>query len=75
MSKIKEEDRIALGYTNDDFLKPGEVSVHHFKYSDKEGTITEKLKVSREGIPQEEFGKIAQSLYEEKIKLQRKLGD
>ncbi|ODS37387.1 MAG: hypothetical protein A7316_07640 [Candidatus Altiarchaeales archaeon WOR_SM1_86-2] len=74
MSKIKEKDRVSMGYTKDDFLKPGEVSVHLFKYRDKEGTITEKLKVGREGIPQEEFGKVAQSLYEEKVKLQRKLG-
>ena len=74
MSELKEKERESLGYTKNDFLKPDEVSVHLFKYSDEKGTITEKLKVSNDGIPQEEFGKIAEELYEEKVKLQRKLG-
>lgn len=77
LSKIKPEARIKrYRYKKDDFLKPDEVSVYVFKYDkNSKAYKTAEVEVSEnEGISDEEFVKIHESLYEEEFKLQKEIG-
>ncbi len=76
LSKINQEKRVKkYKYGKTDFLKPDEISAYVFVYDKKTGghKITEIKIREEEGIPQEEFIKIHEALYEETIKLQKDL--
>ena len=71
LSTIDKEKRIAkYGYTEETYLLPKEVSVHVFNLDKEKGTTIEKVRIIREeGIPQEEFLRVHESLYDETYKL------
>lgn len=75
LSKVKSAQRSKrYKYEKNDFLKPDETAVYIFKYSKKmKGFKTVAVKVTEEGIPQEEFLKIDEALYEETIKLKKEV--
>lgn len=58
MSKLTSKERKEKGYDEEDYLKMDEVSAYLFKKGRK-GYVTEQLKVDEDGIPVEEFVKIA----------------
>ena len=71
LSSIEKEKRIAkYGYKEEDYLLPEEISVHLF-IPDQEGkNRIEKAQITgEEGISQEEFLKVHESLYDETYKL------
>lgn len=71
LGTIDKEKRIAkYGYTEEAYLLPEEVSVHVFNLDKEKGTTIEKVKiVKEEGIPQEEFLRVHESLYDETYRL------
>jgi len=73
LSRVDPNKRIKrYKYDRNDFLKPDEVSAYVFQYDTKtKGYKTRQLDITEEGIPQEEFGKIDELLYDEKTKLLR----
>ncbi len=75
LSKIEPEKRVErYRYEKEDYLKPEEIATYVFSYDKESGghKIT-KVEITNEGIPQDEFLKIYESLYEETIKLRRDL--
>jgi predicted ATPase len=66
-----EKDRLKLGYDYDDYLRPEEVAVYLFK-SENKGSIIEPLEVTKEGIPDDEFRKVAEIMHEESWSLRVK---
>jgi len=74
ISPAKRVRKYKIG--KDDYLKSDEVSVHAFKYDKKsEGFKINKIAVHDEdGISQEEFNKVIDSLYDESVKIRRDLG-
>ncbi len=72
MSILNENERKELGYSKEEFLNPDDVSTYLFK-SKVHGTDVEEIKVSEEGISQEEFVGVVESLYGEEVKIERKL--
>ena len=71
LSSIEKERRAAkYGYEEEDYLLPEEVSVHLF-ITDPQGiSKIEKAEITREeGISQEEFLRVHESLYDETYKL------
>ncbi|MCX5637422.1 MAG: AAA family ATPase [Planctomycetota bacterium] len=74
LSKVSPENRVRYEYSQEDFLVPDEVAAYVFHYDKKSGghAIT-TIPITEEGIPQEEFLKIHEALYEETFKLQRDL--
>jgi predicted ATPase len=76
LSRIEPDKRITRHrYDKDDFLKPEEVGVYLFKNSKNDMFKIESLNITDEGIPQDEFVKIDEILYEELLKIQRDLND
>jgi len=76
LSKIEpRKRRERYKYSEEDFLKPDEISSYVFKYDKRTGgsRITEVEITEQEGISQGEFLKIHEALYEESFKLQREL--
>ena len=61
--KIKE-----FGYESQDVLRPEQVAVYLFKPTPG-GTVVERLEITEEGIPEEEFAKIAEELCEESARI------
>jgi predicted ATPase len=76
LSKIEPRERKKrYKYSDNDFLKPDDVSVHVFGYDEEsKGYKINKLEITEEdGIPQEEFLKVHEVLYEETFKIQKDL--
>lgn len=75
LSKASSSDRINHGYSRDDYIKAEEVAAYLFKLSKRKGgSLVERLAVTEEdGIPEEEFVKVAASLHGETVRLERGL--
>ena len=75
LSKVESKKRIEkYNYSEEDFLSPGEVALYVFSYDEKSaGYKTNKAKITEEGIPQEEFLRVHEALYEESLKMQKDL--
>jgi len=59
------------GYTSEDVLKPADVAAYNFAMQEA-GSIVEELPIrAEEGIPEEEFVRVDEALYNEAISLQR----
>lgn len=73
LSKIKPEDRVTkYGYKKDDYLNPDELSAYVFKEDKKSGGFkTEKIKIYEDGVMEDEFLYIHESLYDEYFELQQ----
>jgi hypothetical protein len=69
LSSKSREDIEKLGFRESDALKPENVSVYLFRISGRE-SYAEKLSVSEEGIPQEEFSKVVNELLEERARIE-----
>lgn len=75
MDKVPAEKRATLGYEQDEYLKAEEVSACLFSFDpNEEGSRIKELRVTEEdGIPEDEFAKVAESIYEETVQLERSL--
>ncbi|MCK4731682.1 MAG: AAA family ATPase [Methanophagales archaeon] len=76
LSKIEPKKRVEkYGYDEEDFLKTDEIAAYLFNYDIKSGgnKITEVKVTEEDGISQDEFSKIIETLYEETIRLRRDL--
>jgi predicted ATPase len=70
LSKVDKDKRVKLGYTEDEYLKPDEVSAYLFKYSQElRSSIAEKLTVGDEGVPEDEFADIVIEIKNEYVKV------
>jgi hypothetical protein len=69
------DKRRELGYSQDDYLLPEEVGSYLFCFDNKgDGTHIKELKVTEEdGIPEDEFARIYEALYEETLSIERSL--
>jgi predicted ATPase len=69
----RPDKREELGYEEDDCLDASDVGVYLFSMDDSgSGSTAEPLSCSaEEGIPEDEFGRIAEALYNEKVRLER----
>lgn len=67
-----EEGRIKLGYSEDDYLLPGEVAAYLVSTgADGHGSNVTELEVTEDdGIPEEEFVRIQEALYDETTKIE-----
>jgi len=77
LSKVDTKKRVEkYKYSEEDFLKPDEIATYVFDYDKKNGgyKIKEVEITEEDGISDEEFLKIHEVLYEEKLKLRRDLG-
>ncbi|KYH32815.1 AAA family ATPase [Neomoorella mulderi] len=72
LSSLDEKQRTAFGYSPQDYLKSEEVGAYLFDVGEqKGGSVVKELTVNlQEGIPESEFTRIAESLYEETILLE-----
>lgn len=72
-SQVADKDRSKLGYAEDDYLKTEEVDAYLFELDpSKGGSIVKELEVTAEdGIPEEEFVKVAAALGNEAARLER----
>jgi len=57
-----------LGYNEDEILNPNTISAYLVKQQDNKATL-KKLKITNEGIPEDEFTEIAQELAEERAEI------
>jgi len=76
LSKIEPKKRVEkYGYDEEDFLKTDEIAAYLFNYDRKSGgnKIAEVKVTEEDGISQDEFSKIIETLYEETIRLRRDL--
>lgn len=75
LSKVEPKKRIEkYNYSEEYFLSSGEVALYVFSYDEKNaGYKTNKVKITEEGIPQEEFLRVHEALYEESLKMQKDL--
>jgi predicted ATPase len=70
LSKVDKDKRVKLGYTEDEYLKPDEVSAYLFKYSQElRSSMAEKLTVGDEGVPEDEFADIVIEIKNEYVKV------
>ncbi len=68
--RLSNIDRARIGYKEDEYLKPDEVSAYLFKYSPElKSSIAEKLTVEEEGIPEDEFTNVIDELTKTHIKI------
>ena len=68
--RLSKIDRASIGYKEDEYLKPDEVSAYLFKYSPElKSSIAEKLTVEKEGIPEDEFTNVIDELTKTHIKI------
>lgn len=67
------DERTKLGYSEDDYLSAQEVATYLFYFDEKaRGSLVQELEVTEEdGIPEDEFVKIAEAIYRETVRLQR----
>jgi hypothetical protein len=69
------EKRRELGYSKDDYLLPADVGSYLFCFGKNGGTShIEELKVTeQDGIPEDEFVRIAEAIYDETLSIERSL--
>ncbi len=68
--RLSKIDRARIGYKEDEYLKPDEVSAYLFKYSPElKSSIAEKLTVEKEGIREDEFTNVIDELTKTHIKI------
>lgn len=76
LSKVDAKKRVEkYKYDPNEFLVANEVATYMFKYSKNDMFKIENLEITTEGIPQDEFTKIDEILYEEFLRIQRDLND
>lgn len=75
LSKVSEDERVNQGYSPEDFLMPEDVGTYLFDLDqDKGGSFIKEVPVTAEdGIPEEEFTKVAEALYQETVRLERRI--
>lgn len=76
LSRVEPKKRVEkYGYNEEDFLKHDEVAAYVFNYDKRSGgnKITGVEITEEDGISQDEFSKIIETLYEETIRLRRDL--
>ena len=76
LSRVEPKKRVEkYGYNEEDFLKHDEVAAYVFNYDKRSrgNKITEVEITEEDGISQDEFSKIIDTLYEETIRLRRDL--
>lgn len=74
LSQIPAGARARKGYGKEDYVLPEEVGAYLFRLDEsKGGSFIEELRVDKEGIPAEEFARVAGELYDEMAYLRRKL--
>lgn len=68
-----EDERIKLGYGAEDYLKPEDVGCYLFAWNeDEDGSVIRELEVdAKNGIPEDEFIDVSESLYNEYVDLER----
>lgn len=68
-----EDERTKLGYGAEDYLKPEDVGCYLFAWNENEcGSVIRELEVDAEnGIPEDEFANVSESLYNEYVDLER----
>ncbi len=73
LGQASEEDRVEAGYSEDDYLRAGEVGVYLFRFDPAEGgSFVKELEVTAEdGIPEDEFVEVAAQLGSEAARLER----
>jgi len=70
LSLVRERAR-ALGYGEDEYLEPEEVAAYLFQRDLQIGTRAQPLTISAtDGIPEDEFVRIAEALYSETLELE-----
>ncbi len=70
LNRVDKDERVKLGYTEDEYLKPDEISAYLFKYSKElKSSIVEKLTVGDEGVPEDEFANIIIEIKNEYVKV------
>ena len=57
-----------MGMDPDIAISPDRVSVYNFR-KEKDGTIVEEVEVTSEGIPDDVFKRVVESLYEESMNI------
>ncbi|MCD4783492.1 MAG: AAA family ATPase [Candidatus Eremiobacteraeota bacterium] len=78
MSKVEPEARVKkYDLSEDDYLTPDEVSVNVFRYDKRSGAFkTKMIKTDEEdGISEDEFMEVTESLYNQMVKIQRAVND
>lgn len=73
VSRIEPKTRKKLGYDEEDYLTPDEVSPYVFVRNNDDDHTVSPIEIDDEGISQEEFVKVNEILYSESIKLQQNL--
>jgi len=76
LSKVDARERAKrYGYNRDDFLRHDEIAAYLFEYDRRTGGHEIKpVRITEDdGISQEEFARVYEALYEESIKLRRRL--
>jgi len=70
------EKRVELGYSEEDFLSPAEVGAYLFCLDKDSGAShIEELEVTeQDGIPEDEFARIYEAIYDETLSIERSLG-
>jgi len=75
LSQLAGKDRVAHGYSHDDYLAPDEVGAYLFAYDARSrGSVIRRLAMSKaEGITDEEFARVTAPLYDETVSLHRRV--
>ncbi len=75
LSKLGKDDRVKFGYQSEEYLDADDVGAYLFKFDEKSGgSVIQPIEVKPEvGIDTEEFGKVAEELYEQSVNLQEKV--
>ena len=70
LSKIDKDTKIKLGYKEEEYLKPYEVSAYLFEYSQEYKSVSPtKLKVGKKGIPEDEFTTVVNEISNKYVKV------
>ncbi|RLI06616.1 hypothetical protein DRO32_05305 [Candidatus Bathyarchaeota archaeon] len=72
LGAMPPEKAAELGYLEHSTLDPERVSVYSFR-PQPDGVVVEPIEVTREGIPDDVFYKVVESLYEETMSIHYKL--
>ena len=68
LSQLPSRRLKRLGYTREEVLSPESVAAYLVRTED-DGAVVEKLQVTKEGIPEDEFAKVAEELLGERGKI------
>ncbi len=74
-SNLSKRQRAAKGYSGEEYLKPEEVGLYLFEMKPEQGgsVVTELPVTLEEGLPEEEFARVIEQLYDESVYLARRL--